>query len=81
MVMVVVVVVVVVVVNSLILSLICCMWCLIGRGQSSIAAVQWFPRDNGMFVSGSTDGVVRVWDSNTAQVCVVRIVLVFVLCH
>jgi len=34
----------------------------------SIESVQWYPRDNGMFVSSSFDRTVKVWDSNTLQV-------------
>jgi len=30
----------------------------------SVTSVQWYPLDTGLFVSGSTDGTVRVWDTN-----------------
>lgn len=29
-----------------------------------VTSVQWYPLDTGLFVSGSTDGTVRVWDTN-----------------
>ncbi len=29
-----------------------------------VTAVQWYPHDTGLFVSGSADGTVRVWDTN-----------------
>ena len=33
--------------------------------KHSVTAVQWYPMDTGLFISGSTDGSVRVWDTNT----------------
>ncbi len=36
-----------------------------GGHRHSVTAVQWYPLDTGLFVSGSTDGAVRVWDTNT----------------
>lgn len=39
-----------------------------GAHQFSIETVQWYPRDNGMFVTSSMDKSVKVWDSNTLQV-------------
>jgi WD40 repeat protein len=30
----------------------------------AVTAVQWYPLDTGLFVSGSADGTVRVWDTN-----------------
>eukprot|EP00112_Aurelia_sp_Birch-Aquarium-sp1_P011298 Seg2376.3 transcript_id=Seg2376.3/GoldUCD/mRNA.D3Y31 product="DNA excision repair protein ERCC-8" protein_id=Seg2376.3/GoldUCD/D3Y31 len=39
-----------------------------GAHKFSIEAVQWYPRDNGMFVTSSLDKSVKVWDSNTLQV-------------
>lgn len=32
--------------------------------RHSVTSVQWYPLDTGLFVSGSTDGTVRVWDTN-----------------
>lgn len=31
-----------------------------------LSCVQWWPFDNGMFVSGSFDGAIKAWDTNTA---------------
>ena len=39
-----------------------------GAHKFSIEAVQWYPRDNGMFITSSLDKSVKVWDSNTLQV-------------
>ena len=39
-----------------------------GAHQVAISAVAWYPIDNGIFLSGSRDGQVKVWDSNTLQV-------------
>ena len=35
-----------------------------GVGGSSVNSVAWYPVDTGMFVSGSQDGGVHVWDTN-----------------
>ncbi len=31
----------------------------------SIETAQWYPHDNGMFVTSGTDGVLKLWDANT----------------
>lgn len=31
----------------------------------AVSCIQWYPFDNGMFTSGSFDGNVCVWDTNT----------------
>lgn len=36
---------------------------LLGHGHV-VTTVQWYPLDTGLFVSGSSDGTVRVWDTN-----------------
>eukprot|EP00794_Sanderia_malayensis_P015588 gene15588-biopygen13297 len=36
--------------------------------QYSIETVQWYPGDNGMFLTSSLDKSLKVWDSNTLQV-------------
>ena len=33
-----------------------------------ISCVQWYPTDTGLFVSGSMDGLVRIWDTNAFKV-------------
>lgn len=33
-----------------------------------ISAVQWWPRDTGMFLTSSMDGSVKIWDTNRASV-------------
>ena len=30
----------------------------------SVSAVEWYPVDNGIFVSGAFDAQVKVWDAN-----------------
>lgn len=35
-----------------------------GGHRYSVTSVQWYPPDTGIFVSGSTDGSVQVWDTN-----------------
>lgn len=34
----------------------------------AISSVNWYPIDTGLFVSGSFDHYVKIWDTNTAQV-------------
>lgn len=36
--------------------------------EFSVTGVGWYPRDTGMFVTGSFDKSVRVWDTNNAKV-------------
>ncbi|MCO5613256.1 hypothetical protein L7F22_067532, partial [Adiantum nelumboides] len=36
--------------------------------QYSVSCVHWYPIDTGLFVTGSFDNYVNVWDTNTAQV-------------
>ena len=33
--------------------------------RHSVTSVQCYPLDTGLFISGSNDGTVRVWDTNT----------------
>lgn len=33
----------------------------------SVECVEWYPHDNGIFVSSSVDGTVKVWDTNQMQ--------------
>eukprot|EP00795_Rhopilema_esculentum_P004852 gene4852-21181_t len=35
--------------------------------QFSVETVQWYPRDNGMFVTSSFDKSIKIWDSNILQ--------------
>ncbi|KAJ3161202.1 DNA excision repair protein ERCC-8 [Geranomyces michiganensis] len=46
-----------------------------GRGHDfSVTGVHWFPTDNGLFTTGSMDGTVKVWDTNTMEcACVFEI--------
>lgn len=32
--------------------------------QYSVECVQWYPQDSGLFVTGSMDKILKVWDSN-----------------
>ncbi|MCO5566493.1 hypothetical protein L7F22_020170 [Adiantum nelumboides] len=44
---------------------------MVGKGvghQYSVSCVHWYPIDTGLFVTGSFDNYVNVWDTNTAQV-------------
>ena len=38
------------------------------RNNFGVSCVQWYSHDTGMFFTGSYDGSVRVWDTNTQQV-------------
>eukprot|EP00038_Savillea_parva_P031463 m.86855 g.86855 ORF g.86855 m.86855 type:complete len:418 (+) comp9680_c0_seq1:3450-4703(+) len=33
----------------------------------SIETVQWYPHDNGLFVTSGSDGALKLWDANTMQ--------------
>jgi DNA excision repair protein ERCC-8 len=35
--------------------------------QRSIGTVEWYPSDNGMFVSSSSDGRLCLWDANNSS--------------
>jgi len=35
----------------------------------SVSSVQWYPVDTGLFVTGSFDNNINLWDTNTLQVC------------
>ena len=38
-----------------------------GKGKVhkyGVSSIKWYPIDNGMFISGSLDGTVMVWDTN-----------------
>lgn len=37
--------------------------------QYSVESVKWYPHDSGMFLSGSSDKKVKVWDTNEMAVC------------
>ena len=39
--------------------------------------MQWYPFDNGLFTSSSTDKVLKIWDSNALMVSVGRLLVVF----
>lgn len=42
----------------------------ITRGRAhrfGVSCVQWWPFDNGMFVSSSFDGAIKIWDTNTVE--------------
>eukprot|EP00741_Cyanophora_paradoxa_P009330 tig00000144_g9038.t1 len=39
-----------------------------GMHKYSVTGVQWWPSDTGMFVTGSFDEYVKVWDTNALQV-------------
>lgn len=34
--------------------------------------VQWYPHDTGMFTSSSFDKTLKVWDTNTLQVSILK---------
>jgi DNA excision repair protein ERCC-8 len=36
--------------------------------EYAVSCVQWYPYDTGLFISGSMDGQVTVWDTNTFTV-------------
>eukprot|EP00501_MAST-03F_sp_TOSAG23-6_P002677 GSMAST32.ASY1.ANO1.2824.1 assembled CDS len=40
----------------------------INHHQACITSLQWYPADTGMFLSSSTDGTVKVWDTNECKV-------------
>lgn len=39
-----------------------------GAHRASVSTVCWYPVDNGIFLSGAKDGLVKIWDSNTLTV-------------
>ena len=39
----------------------------VGAHAQGVHSVCWYPHDNGMFVSGSQDKTVKVWDSNVLE--------------
>ena len=43
-----------------------------GNHTQAIHSVDWYPIDNGIFVSGSQDRTVKVWDSNALE-CVLSL--------
>lgn len=36
----------------------------------AISSAIWYPIDTGLFITGSYDHYINVWDTNTTQVCV-----------
>lgn len=38
----------------------------------SVETVQWYPHDTGMFTSSSFDKTLKVWDTNTLQVSILK---------
>lgn len=40
---------------------------LIGQRPSMLSSLQWYPGDNGMFISGSFDGKLTLWDTNAFE--------------
>lgn len=39
-----------------------------GAHRASVSSVCWYPVDNGLFLSGAKDGLVKIWDSNALNV-------------
>nr|XP_045745701.1 DNA excision repair protein ERCC-8 [Mirounga angustirostris] len=51
--------------------------CSVGRNHPdvhkySVETVQWYPHDTGMFTSSSFDKTLKVWDTNTLQVSILK---------
>lgn len=38
---------------------------IVNAHRFSVETVEWYPHDNGMFITSGTDGTVKLWDSNT----------------